>query len=61
MNTAKTSNSFISTVVAGISFSRAQPVLNNGKSTIGHVNSIPTMQFFTGVSRNTQPNLICYH
>ena len=27
---------------------------------MGHVNNIPTMQFFTGISRNTQ-NLICYH
>ena len=25
-------------------------------SKIGHVNDIPTMQFFTGISRNTQSN-----
>ena len=27
--------------------------------TIAHVNNIPTMQFFTGISRNTQSK--CYH
>ena len=28
---------------------------------IGHVNNVPTMQFFTGISRNTQSKPKCYH
>ena len=29
--------------------------------TIVHVNNIPTMQLFIGISRNTQSNCLCYH
>ena len=32
------------------------------QTAIGHVNNIPTMQFFTGILRNTQSeSYICYH
>ena len=30
-------------------------------SVIGRVNNSPTMQFFTGISRNTQLSYICHH
>ena len=33
---------------------------NAWRQSLGHVNNIPTMQCFSGISRNTQ-NLICYH
>ena len=35
--------------------------INTSSITIGHVNNIPTLQFFTGISRNTQSKLICYN
>ena len=35
--------------------------INTSSITIGHVNNIPTLQFFTGISRNTQWKSIRYH